>query len=46
MSGGDETRDDEWGNAVAHKTFIMTVIGAALFLATVVFFILGKDTGR
>ena len=29
MAGGDESRDPEWGNLVAHKTFIVTVISAA-----------------
>ena len=46
MSGGDETRDDQWGNAVARKTYLMTVIGAALFVVVVAIFILSRDTGR
>jgi len=46
MAGGDETRDPEWGNLVAHKTFILTVIGAALFLAAVIIVIFLADRGR
>jgi len=46
MAGGDETRDPEWGNLVAHKTFIVTVISAALFVAAVVIFIFLADRGR
>lgn len=46
MAGGDETRDPEWGNVVAHKTFIITVITAALFVAAVVIFIFLADRGR
>jgi hypothetical protein len=46
MSGGDETRDDQWGNAVARKTFIMTLISAVLFAAAVALFILNADTRR
>ncbi len=32
--------DPEWGNKVARKTFILTVIGTVLFVAAVVIFIL------
>ena len=46
MAGGDETRDPEWGNLVAHKTFILTVISAALFVAAVVIVIFLADRGR
>ncbi len=46
MSGGDESRDPEWGNLIAHKTFIMTVISAALFVVAVVIFIFLADRGR
>lgn len=46
MAGGDETRDPEWGNLVAHKTFILTAISAALFVAAVVIFIFIADRGR
>jgi hypothetical protein len=46
MAGGDETRDPEWGNLVAHKTFILTAIGAVLFVAAVVIFIFIADRGR
>ena len=46
MAGGDETRDPEWGNLIAHKTFILTVISAVLFVAAVVIFIFLADRGR
>lgn len=46
MAGGEETRDPEWGNITAHKTFIGTVICAALFIAAVVIFIFMADRGR
>lgn len=46
MAGGEETRDDQWGNKVARKTFIVTVIGAALFVAAIAIFILNADVGR
>ncbi len=35
------TEDDaNWGDAVAKKTFILTAVGSALFVAAVVIFIL------
>jgi len=46
MAGGDETRDDHWGDTVARNTFIVTLIGAALFVAAVAIFILNGDVGR
>lgn len=46
MAGGDETRDPEWGNGIAHKTFILTLIGAALFVLAVVITIFVSDRGR
>ena len=39
MAGGDETRDEQWGNTTARKTFIATMIGAALFVGSVFLFI-------
>jgi len=35
-----EPRDEQWGNTVARVTFIVTVIGAALFVGAVFIFIL------
>jgi len=46
MAGGDESRDDQWGNGIARKTFIFTVISAVLFVGAVVIFILNSDVGR
>ena len=46
MAGDDETRDDQWGNTTARKTFIWTLISAVLFVASVAFFVLGADVGR
>ena len=46
MAGGDETRDPEWGNLVAHKTFIITLISAALFVTAVIITIFLADRGR
>ena len=46
MAGGDETRDDQWGNTTARKTFIWTVICAALFVGSVAIFIFSADRGR
>jgi hypothetical protein len=46
MAGGDESRDPEWGNLIAHKTFILTVICAALFVAAAVIFVLMADRGH
>ena len=46
MAGGDETRDDQWGNKVARWAFIITVIGAVLFVGSVAIFILGARGGR
>lgn len=46
MAGDDEARDDEWGNAIARKTFVLTVVCAVLFVATVAIFILNADVGR
>jgi hypothetical protein len=41
MGGGDDTRDDQWGNLTARKTFIWTLIAALLFVGSVVLFVLG-----
>jgi hypothetical protein len=46
MAGGDESRDDQWGNVIARKTFIMTVVCAALFVAAIAIFVLNADVGR
>ncbi len=46
MAGGDETRDDQWGNLTARKTFILTLIGALLFVGSIVIFVLGADVRR
>ena len=46
MADGDETRDDEWGNLTARKTFIWTLIGAVLFVGSVAIFVLGADVRR
>ena len=46
MGGDDDTRDDQWGNGIARKTFILTVVCAVLFVATVAIFILNADVGR
>ena len=46
MAGGDETRDDQWGNITARKTFIWTLISAVLFVGSVAIFILSADVGR
>lgn len=46
MGDDDETRDDQWGNLIARKTFIWTVVCAVLFVATVAIFILNADVGR
>jgi len=46
MAGGDESRDDQWGNVTARKTFIWTVISAVLFVAAVAIFVLGADVRR
>lgn len=46
MAGGDESRDDQWGNVIARKTFIFTVISAVLFVGAVAIFILNADVGR
>jgi len=35
-----EPRDDQWGNKVARITFLVTVVGAALFIGAVFIFIL------
>jgi phage shock protein PspC (stress-responsive transcriptional regulator) len=43
MAGGDETRDDQWGNKTARITFIVTVLCAVLFVGAVAFFILNSD---
>lgn len=36
----DNIRDDDYGTTVAHKTFVITMVGAALFIGTVFLFIL------
>ena len=46
MAGGDESRDDQWGNVIARKTFLFTVISAILFVGAVAIFILNADVGR
>lgn len=46
MAGGDESRDDQWGNGIARKTFIFTVVSAVLFVGAVAIFILNADVGR
>lgn len=46
MAGGDDPRDDEWGTVTARKTFMWTVISAALFVSAVAIFIFGADRGR
>ena len=42
MAGGDEPRDDQWGNKTARVTFLVTVICAVLFVAAAIF-ILNSD---
>jgi hypothetical protein len=43
MAKGEfEPRDDQWGNTVARATFIVTVVGAALFVGAVFAFILAR----
>jgi hypothetical protein len=44
MAGGDETRDDQWGNKTARVTFIVTVVCAVLFVAAAIF-ILSSNVG-
>ena len=46
MAGGDESRDDKWGEVVARKAFIFTLISAVLFVASVAIFVLGADVRR
>ena len=46
MAGGDESRDDQWGNVTARKTFILTVVCAALFVGAVTIFVLNANVGR
>ncbi len=46
MAGGDDQRDDQWGNVTARKTFIFTVVSAVLFVGAVAIFILNADVGR
>lgn len=46
MAGGDESRDDQWGNVTARKTFIWTLISAVLFVGSVAIFILFADARR
>lgn len=43
MAGGDETRDDQWGNKTARVTFIVTMVCAVLFVAAVAIFILSAN---
>lgn len=40
MGQHTEDRDDGWGDWVARRTFIITLIGAALFAAAIFIFIL------
>jgi hypothetical protein len=35
-----EPRDDQWGNKVARITFLVTAVGAALFIGAVFMFVL------
>ena len=37
-----EPRDDQWGNKVARITFLITLVGAALFIGAVFVFILTR----
>lgn len=46
MGGDDETRDDQWANGIARKTFLLTLVCAVLFVATVAIFVLNADVGR
>ena len=46
MAGGEDSRDDRWGDVTARKTFIFTLIGAVLFVGAVAIFILNSDVGR
>ena len=46
MAGGDDSRDDQWGNVIARKAFLFTLISAVLFVGAVVVFILNADVGR
>jgi hypothetical protein len=39
MAGDEKFGDTEAGNATARWSFIMTAVGAALFLAAVIFYI-------
>jgi len=43
--GGEEVRDDNWGRNIARRTFIITVITAALFVAAIELFIMRADRG-
>jgi hypothetical protein len=38
-----EEREDGWGEHTAWKTFLWTVIGVALFLGTVLMFVLSRE---
>ena len=46
MAGDEDSRDDQWGNVTARKTFIWTLISAVLFVASVAIFVLGADVRR
>ena len=46
MAGDEDSRDDAWGNVIARKTFIFTVISAVLFVGAVAIFVLNADVGR
>ncbi len=37
--GTDKLTDGDWANVVARNTFIVTMIGAAIFIGVVVIFI-------
>ncbi len=40
MAGDIESRDEGWADWVAHRTFLYTIVGAALFFAAVFVFVL------
>ena len=40
MADDKDHASDDWGNVVAKWTFILTVILAALYIATVIFYVL------
>ena len=38
----DSEREDQWGHTIAKWTFVLTVIGAVLFIGAVVLFVLSR----